>query len=317
MRLRPDLPAAVWDVIARALRPVGAERFAHAGLLRAALRQAVAPLGLSSPSLVPWSAPAVSASTPPPTVLHDDLARAPTVASQPDTPRAAVRSADPPPADEGVPWGRLLGFVALAAVLLALALVALLVALDAPNRPQGAPDRSPPRAPPRLAAAAFAMPGDAAVRDFLARWERARARRAGADALDRVYATSLKYHGSARPPDFAQMARDLDRTAALGGSFAYERSRTEWAEEPLEADAVPSACRLVQGAEGPVVKVRAWVTELRPDRNADIGCPRLEGLYVLRLRAIPAGLRVCHETWSVDEGICASCPTAPLCQRRP
>ena len=42
----------------------------------------------------------------------------------------------------------------------------------------------------------------------------------------------------------------------------------------------------------------------------------LAGRYLLRLRATPAGLRVCHETWSVEEGICASCPTAPLCQRR-
>jgi hypothetical protein len=159
-------------------------------------------------------------------------------------------------------------------------------------------------------------PSDAAVRDFLVRWERARARSSGAEGLERLYATSLKYHGYERPPDFARMTRDLDRMAARGGSFVYERSRTEWAEEPLEADAVPSACRLVEGATGPLVKVRAWVTELNPERNADIGCQRLEGRYVLRLRQTPAGLRVCHETWSVDEGICASCPSAPLCERR-
>jgi len=62
--------------------------------------------------------------------------------------------------------------------------------------------------------------------------------------------------------------------------------------------------------------VRAWVEEKNPDRTPDIGCPRLEGRYLLRLRATPSGLRICHETWSVDEGICASCPSAPLCQRR-
>jgi serine/threonine protein kinase len=314
-RLRPDVPAAVWDVIARALRPAGAERFAHAGQLRVALRQSLgAAVGLSSPSLAPWSSPPAHGSTPPPTVVHDDLGRAATVASPPDPPRSAVaRASDVATVDEGVPWGRLLGIVALGAVLLAVGIVALLVSLDAPNRPRGAAER--PAAPP-AAPGAVTPPSDAAVRDFLARWERARARSSGAEGLDRLYAASLKYHGDTRSPDFVRMTRDLDRMAALGGSFAYERSRTEWAEEPLEADAVPSACRLVEGATGPLVKVRAWVTELNPERNADIGCQRLEGRYVLRLRQTPAGLRVCHETWSVDEGICASCPTARLCQRR-
>jgi serine/threonine protein kinase len=315
-RLRPDVPAAVWDVIDRALRPVGAERYAHAGALRGALRQAGgAAFGASSPSLHPRPTGAASASTPPPTVAHDDLARAPTVASGPvaSRPMTPPASAAGAPADEGFPWMKLLAAVALGAVLLALAIVALLVSLD--GRPQAATPPSSPRAQ-RPAAASVAAPDAPAVRAFLARWERARRRERGAEPLDRLYAASLKYHGSTRPADFAQMTRDLDRLAALGGTFALDRARTDHAEESLEDEAVPSACRLVAGAEGPVVRVRAWVTESRPDRNADIGCPRLEGRYVLRLRATPAGLRVCHETWSIDEGICASCPAAPLCQRR-
>jgi len=323
-RLRPDVPAAMWDVLSRALRPAGPERFPHAGALRAAVRQAAGlPPHMSSTSLVPWTAPAGS-STPPPTVAHhdEDPARAATVASSPSpTPRLATprdagvspAGSSPAPAEEGFPWFKLLAAVALGAVFLALAIVALLVSLDGRARPTPAPARP---ARPATAAAGPALDG-AAVQAFLTRWARARRRERGADALDRLYATSLKYHGNARAPDFAQMTRDLDRLASIGGTFALDRARTEVAEESLEDDAVPSACRLVPGAEGRVVRVRAWATEERPDRNADIGCPRLEGRYVLRLRATPAGPRVCHETWSIDEGICASCPSAPLCQRRP
>ena len=59
-----------------------------------------------------------------------------------------------------------------------------------------------------------------------------------------------------------------------------------------------------------------WSEEYRADRHSSIGCPRLEGRYLLRLRRTPEGLRICHESWSLAEGICTSCPTAPVCARR-
>jgi hypothetical protein len=80
---------------------------------------------------------------------------------------------------------------------------------------------------------------------------------------------------------------------------------------------VATACREVPAARGAVLKVRAWAVEVRPDRHPSIGCPRLEGRYLLRLRDTPAGWRVCHESWSVQDGICASCPTAAVCGLRP
>jgi serine/threonine-protein kinase len=316
-QLRRDVPKVVWDVFARALHPTPAERFANAGALRTALRGAAAlSTGAGATPPIPQTAVRPLATTLP----SEDLARAPTLASTshgtppPSTPGMPSRRV---PEGGDLPWFKLLSAVALGAVFLGIALVALLVSLDGRARVStSSPDGPPPPRPtsfPRLPVAPYDI---TAVHAFLTRWERARRNERGHDPLDRLYATSLRYHGSSRPPDFAQMEREIDRVASLGGTFRLDRSRTDITEESLDDDAVPSACRNVQGAQGPVLKVRAWVEEKNPDRTPDIGCPRLEGRYLLRLRATPSGLRICHETWSVDEGICASCPSAPLCQRR-
>ena len=91
--------------------------------------------------------------------------------------------------------------------------------------------------------------------------------------------------------------------------------RSVWEPEALTGSDVPSTCSAFPGATGGVVKVRAWNDEHRPDRHPSIGCARLEGRYLLRLRLTAAGLRICHESWSMAEGICTSCPTAPACAR--
>ena len=49
------------------------------------------------------------------------------------------------------------------------------------------------------------------------------------------------------------------------------------------------------------------------ERSPEIGCQRLDGVYFVRMRRVGASFKICHETWSMREGICASCPTAPAC----
>ena len=90
--LRGDVPAALWDVLARCLRPTGQERYAHAGELRTALRQVIAAEGLSGVS-VPPRAPATSSN---PGDTRDVLSRTPTeldTARTPSSPHAVT----PPP----------------------------------------------------------------------------------------------------------------------------------------------------------------------------------------------------------------------------
>lgn len=218
--------------------------------------------------------------------------------------------------------------VVVGAIVAALGIVAALVGLDgrrheassatpSASHPRGgASQASRPQTAPQRPSATQPLTQSADLMAFVGRWERTHRAESGSDPLEALYSTSLKYHGSTRPPDFAAIGRELARVASVGGTFSVDRARSDWSREEPDADAVPSACRAVSDATGAVWKVRLWATEVRPDRNADIGCPRLEGRYLLRMRSTPGGLRICHETWSVDEGICASCPTAPLCQRR-
>ncbi len=232
-------------------------------------------------------------------------------------------------ADRDPPWMKLTAVVIVGAVLAAVAIVAALVFLD--QRKHGTPPEAAthhprtaasvqgetPHAPtPFVTTPAQPLAQNASLGDFVTTWARTRRAEPGARPVEALYSTSLKYHGSSRTPDFAAMARDMARVTAEGGSFTVDAARSDWSREDPNADAVPAACRTVPDATGAVVKVRAWAVEVRNDRNADIGCPRLEGRYLLRMRETPAGLRICHESWSVDEGICASCPTAPMCARR-
>jgi serine/threonine protein kinase len=337
---RADVPPALWDVVARCFRAQGAERFADAGALRTAVRQSVAGVvSASAPSSPPWASstpPATSAAVRSPTpVLTPEPRDAPPLphssfnwlsalsAKPAGATTSSVGRSDAAVEHDDPPWGRLAVVVVVGAVAAALAIVALLVGLDgrrhdasagATNATSARPPRAP--APPPRPITTQSLPQNAELSAFVTRWERAHRAEPGADSLDRLYATTLKYHGTSRTPDFNAMSRELARVTAEGGTFTVDRARSDWGREEPDADAVPSACRSVPDASGPVLKVRAWAVEVRSDRNADIGCPRLEGRYLLRMRETPAGLRICHETWSVDEGICASCPTAPLCQRR-
>ena len=126
---------------------------------------------------------------------------------------------------------------------------------------------------------------------------RARGRRARPALRDVAQSTTAT---RARPTS-RKMARDLDRLASIGGTFALDRARTEGgrgvarrrrgAERDAGSSRAPRGAWCGRCARGPP---RA------PDRNADIGCPRLEGRYVLPPPRDARGRAHLPQTWSID-----------------
>ena len=99
------------------------------------------------------------------------------------------------------------------------------------------------------------------------------------------------------------------------GSFEFHPT---WASTVIEERlAAGSSAARECGTEVPVTLLRLAMTQHEPGRASRTGgavpCARLEGVYLLRLKPTAAGPRICHETWSLREGICASCPRAPVC----
>jgi serine/threonine protein kinase len=151
--------------------------------------------------------------------------------------------------------------------------------------------------------------------DFLHRWLGTVTASQGQASVVAYYADATKFRSS---PGLATPAAIRTYWSALfagGGSFVIDWDRSTYAEEPANlGSGASAACVNLPGAIGPVLRVRAWATEQMRDRSVDIGCERLEGVYLVRVRRAAGELRICHETWSLREGVCASCPTAPACQ---
>ena len=108
-----------------------------------------------------------------------------------------------------------------------------------------------------------------------------------------------------------------------GGTFDVDWAHSQWRLEAL-ADAVRNnagPCAQLPGAADGVALVRLAAVENDPMRYVHAGeslpCARLAGIYLIRMVAAPGrGPLICHETWSMQEGVCApgSCPEAPGCQ---
>ncbi len=334
---RPDVPDVLWDVIAQCLQPEGADRFADAGALRVAVREVTAsiPGALSQPSWptspVPSSGSRPSGSRPssPKRASGPGLAtslermgspvyeREPTVAED----DAVVAHADTQEAPATEPerslrWGWLLALVSLVAALAAAGIVALLIWRDT-HRP--AAHAAMPGATEAATTAARRPPSpgpvsnDPELFDLLRRWDSAVRLQPGAQALDLFYAPRVRWNGQTTTA--AGIAEMLDRAASANGTNTFDWGRSAWEREPVTDRDVAATCSALPGATGDVVKVRAWAEEFRADRHPSIGCQRLAGRYLIRLRRTPQGLRICHESWSLVEGICASCPTAEVCAR--
>ena len=137
----------------------------------------------------------------------------------------------------------------------------------------------------------------------------------GRGPVAEFYAEQVKFRGGDALATPASIARYWSRLFASGGNFVVDLARSTVSERPADLNAgVAAACINLAGAQGRVLEVRAHATEVVTDRTAEIGCPRLEGVYLLRLRRAQGRLRICHETWSMREGVCASCPSAPVCR---
>ncbi len=102
-----------------------------------------------------------------------------------------------------------------------------------------------------------------------------------------------------------------------GATFDVDWSHSERLTEPITSPDAAAACVRAAGAEGNIIKVRALAREYSPERNANSGgevpCPWLVGRYLFRLPRVRGSFRICHETWSLREGVCASCPAARAC----
>ena len=106
-----------------------------------------------------------------------------------------------------------------------------------------------------------------------------------------------------------------------GGTVEVDFGRSSWRREALAPGMTEqSECARLAGATGDVVLVRLAMTEVdptRPRRAPAAPCPRWSGAYLVRLREVAGrGLLVCHETWSIRDGLCApgSCPQARQCR---
>lgn len=318
---RDDVPDAVWDLAAKCLQTEGRDRYHDAGALRAALQRVFASVMPGATlSLPAWPArdevDAPPHDTAPDGPVHDDIAHADTVSGDEETDEEVVDEEAP------MPWARwVAGTVGVALLLAGVTLVGL-IGYDRRQRQRalaatpdaavtahdaGHPTPGPPRVQP--------LATDPALRAFMTRWEAA-LRAPTASSLAPFYAPAVRWNGGNMNVGAADIATRLDAAHAAGATQRFDWARSEWIPEPVDADGVAPTCAAVPGAVGDVVKVRAWSVEVRPDRSAFIGCPRLEGRYLIRVRRTAEGLRICHETWSIPEGICASCPTAGVCARR-
>lgn len=164
-------------------------------------------------------------------------------------------------------------------------------------------------APPPLASEPF-------VEEFLRGLYRDAIETGGELPIDEYYAPRARFRTSEYVPGEPQ--RFWRGFLSRGGTFTIDWSRsTVERESPLAGSDAERYCLHAPGGEGPVYKVRAWATEYTPRRSPEVGCPQIEGVYLFRVRQIFGQMRVCYESWSLREGVCASCPSAPACQGLP
>jgi serine/threonine protein kinase len=189
-----------------------------------------------------------------------------------------------------------------------------------PERPISNPPRTHrdggPNEPRPNADGTFALSSNGELSQLLQRWEQAIVSTRGRIPVEKFYAEIVQFHGSnvlGSREHIRTYWRQLMTTPGTELEFDWSRSRYR-ERNPELSERVPASCINAVGATGKIFDVRAQAREVRVDRNPDIGCQELRGVYLIRLRRIAGELRICHETWSLPDGICASCPTARVCQ---
>jgi hypothetical protein len=104
-----------------------------------------------------------------------------------------------------------------------------------------------------------------------------------------------------------------------GGTIRFDWTRATAAIEALDGSRDSHrACALVAGAEPQVLFVRVPAVEDNPQSGVEtrdrVRCTHVEGLYLLRLMSVGGTWQICHDTWSMQEAICPSCPTTFGCE---
>jgi hypothetical protein len=157
---------------------------------------------------------------------------------------------------------------------------------------------------------------------FLQRWALTRAAVGTGASVVPFYADQVRFRGGGgmlASPGF------IDRYwfgyAHRGGSLRFDWTTAEVTAEVIDARReVHSACAQGRSPDGQVtlVTVRHTIEDNADSQIALVGggsCTHLEGPYLLRLLRTQNGFRICHESWSLRDAICASCPTAVSCSR--
>ena len=171
-----------------------------------------------------------------------------------------------------------------------------------------------PPAPLPADSAQLSLNAAPVLRTFIRRWIRALGTATETEDFGVYYADQVSWQSALRDP--SHIREQAFEKVAAGGSLTVDLDRSTWRlEDPQSPDAART-CRELPNATGQTRLVRAWAVGVDPRRDGRTMCQRLEGVYLLRIRQVaPGGWRICQESWSLREGICASCPTAAVCRR--
>ena len=344
---RRDVPPAVWAVLAHALGPRPGDRPADANALRLALRDAFN--AAAQPSLAP---PRMAHGTMPMAGLAASHT-VPMAGFAAPTTTAPFAHAAPPPA-RAASSTRVAAIAAMALVGVAFSVRLAMAPRDtgdapgeptpspitalvpqAPTLPPPPPTPAPlpptpvtapppaPDEPPPVDFTAYIAPdasplrSDVELHGFVARWAAAVGDAVSIGPLDAYYLPGTQFRRLAGRVGATPIRNYYAEALRQGATFHIDLARSEWVLEAESSPDAAPACVGLAGAEGDIVKVRAWAREYSPLRVAnssgEVPCPWIVGRYLLRLRRVDGAYRICHETWSLREGVCASCPAARAC----
>lgn len=300
---RPDLPPVVDAWYQQATQFDPAARFPGAVEMAGALRAA-----LHAPELAPQHATSLDTAARPTLPL-----RASPPAQPPASPPSRSRS-------RPVAW---LGGV----VLVALVGGGITTALRRPKRPGATEVASPPPAdPPDQVTNDQPLSAWPELATSMEAWSRlfetARTRWLAADETAALYAPTVRFRGSGNGVG-AQHIADYWSSLFLrnGGVFLIDTSHTRWRAETLDPGRREhQGCAAAPDAVATVYLVRVPAVETDPTRATRAGdalpCATVRGTYLLRFQRVGGALRICHDTWSLDEAVCPSCPAARVCRSR-
>lgn len=306
-RVAPHLGREIADLVDRCLSKDLAKRPASAAMLRAELRVALAKCGRARRMEPP-----------------EDGESSQEFALGDEQVAHTLPASSHQPAAEGVSAHKSRGLLGLAAVFCLFASGALVIGWlgnRGPTRPPARPPVATTRTPSSGALHAVAADGTRALghyrelQDALRSWQHDVIESRGRGDSSPYYVDHVQFHGSnglSAPAAIRRYWSELFSRSS--NTLRFDWARTRVREREANLTEVPAACINVAGARGAVYEVRAQATEYRADRHPDIGCAELSGVYLMRLRRIDRGYKICHESWSLREGICSSCPTARVCQ---